>query len=497
MKPRKLAIVVPVVILTFLLMMGPAYAGLEPGRSAQAGGPLPRTRMHIVQRGETMFSIARQYGVTADAISHANGLPDPRKIYVGQRLTIPTRGQVTNSKESTIPYVVQAGDTLNAIAQRYRTTWQTLAQVNGMLSPAALYAGQVIRVPMVGGRADVESAVFLLGEGAVSVVHPDDTLFRIALRYGLSPQTLALESRLANPALLYPGQELLIPGQDGGLLPAPFVAVTIEPLPAVQGETMVVVVRTTEPVTLEGRVFEQTVRFAKRSEGVYYGLVGVHVFTEPGLYEMVLRATDGEGQSTEIVADVKVAANRFGYERIELPASRNSLLAPEVIDADRKRLEQVSLIFSEERQWEGPFQRPCVGGISAYFGTHRAYNGSPYTSYHSGVDFRAPTGAPIYAPAAGTVVMAEKLGLWGNALALDHGWGVLTGYGHLSAIEVELGQHVETGDLVARVGNTGLSTGSHLHWQVWVGGTSVNGLQWLEAFYPWSEKELVERIEVE
>ncbi len=497
MKPRKLAIDVLVVILTFLLMMGPVFAGPEDGQSTQAGGPLPRTRMHIVQRGETMFSIARRYGVTVDAISHANGLPDPRKIYVGQRLTIPGQGQVTSSKESTIPYVVQAGDTLTAIAQRYRTTWQALAQVNGMLSPAALYAGQVIRVPMVSGRADMESSVFMLDEGTVSVVHPDDTLFRIALRYGLSPQTLALESHLANPALLYPGQELLIPGQNGGLLPDPFVAVTMEPMPAVQGETMVVVARTTEPVTLQGSVFEQTVRFAQRSEGVYYGLVGVHVFTEPGLYEMVLSAVDGEGQSTEVVADVKVAADRFGYERIELPASRNSLLAPEVIDADRKRLEQVSLIFSEERHWEGPFQRPCVGGISAYFGTHRAYNGSPYTSYHSGVDFRAPTGTPIYAPAAGTVVMAEKLGLWGNALAIDHGWGVLTGYGHLSAIEVELGQQVEAGDLVARVGNTGLSTGSHLHWQVWVGGTSVNGLQWLEDFYPWSEKDLVERVEVE
>ena len=132
-----------------------------------------------------------------------------------------------------------------------------------------------------------------------------------------------------------------------------------------------------------------------------------------------------------------------------------------------------------------PFQRPCVGAISAYFGAHRSYNGGPYTSYHSGVDFRAPTGTPVHASAAGTVVLAEPMVLWGNAVVVDHGWSVLTGYGHLSTIEVQVGQQVAPGDLIGRVGSTGLSTGAHLHWETWVGGNSVNGLQWLEEFYPW------------
>jgi len=136
-----------------------------------------------------------------------------------------------------------------------------------------------------------------------------------------------------------------------------------------------------------------------------------------------------------------------------------------------------------------PFQRPCVGSISAYFGARRSYNGGPYTSYHSGVDFRAPGGTPVYAPAAGTVVLAEPLALWGNGVVIDHGWGVLTGYGHLSTIEVQVGQQVMQGELVGKVGNTGLSTGAHLHWEVWVGETSVNGLQWLEEFYTWPEPE--------
>jgi murein DD-endopeptidase MepM/ murein hydrolase activator NlpD len=87
------------------------------------------------------------------------------------------------------------------------------------------------------------------------------------------------------------------------------------------------------------------------------------------------------------------------------------------------------------------------------------------------------------------VVLAEPLTLWGNAVVIDHGWGVLTGYGHLSVIEVEVGQTVAAGDTIAKVGNTGLSTGAHLHWETWVGGTSVDSLQWLEQTFPWSITE--------
>ena len=138
--------------------------------------------------------------------------------------------------------------------------------------------------------------------------------------------------------------------------------------------------------------------------------------------------------------------------------------------------------------WAGVFEPPCGGTISSYFGTRRAYNEGPYTSYHGGVDLRGATGTPVYAPASGTVVLADELVVRGDALMLDHGWGVLTGYWHLSTIEVEVGQHVEEGELIGRIGNTGLSTGSHLHWEMWIGGVNVNPMQWLEPFYSWPER---------
>ncbi len=468
-----------IVCLVIIVWAGPAYA--------QSGGPPLRASVHIVQRGETMFSIAERYGLTVDAVTHANGIPDPRRIYIGQRLDLPG-GEMEIAAEETAPYVLQAGDTLAAIARHYHTTWQILVRVNRLLSPDALHIGQVIQVPAptssphLGrtGRGEI---------GAIHVARSDDTLLRIALRYGVSPWMLAAESRVANPALIYPGQELLVPGEGSGLLPAPFVSVEVQPLPAIQGTTVVVAVRTAEPVTLRGRLLEREVRFAEE-DGVYYGLVGVHVFTEPGLYELELSAVDGEGQSTEIAADVIVKAGSFGYERIDISSS-SSLLDPAVVAAERERLDAIRYTFTKERHWVDGFQYPCRAAISSYFGAHRAYSTGPYTSYHSGVDFRAPGGTPVYAPVAGVIVMAEALHVRGNVIIIDHGLGLLTGYWHLSSLEAEVGQRVAQGDIVAKVGNTGLSTGAHLHWETWVGGVSVDGLQWMEKFYPWPDRESI------
>jgi len=484
-----------ILVLTALLLIGvsaaPAQAYSERSPRTQSSGP--QITVHIVQRGETLFSIAQRYSSTVDGIAHANGIPDPRQIYIGQRLVIPS-GERGDGARDTVPHVVQAGDTLASISRRYYTTWQALAQANGLLSPNGIYAGQVIQVPAPNAPADMLVANEEGGArppvsgGTLYTVRPDDTLFHVALRYGVSPWTLASASRVANPTLIYPGQELVIPNGESGLLPHPFLFIEVQPLPVAQGMPMIIAVHTTEPIALEGKLFGQDVRFAEE-EGAYYGLVGVHVFTEPGLYQLELAAVDDEGHRTAITTGIIVQDGRFGYERIDVPDSRNNLLAPAIIAAERERLAALRFTFTAERRWTTPFQRPCAGVISSYFGTRRAYGNGPYTSYHSGVDFRAPTETPVRAPAGGTVLFAEPLTVRGNAVIVDHGWGLLTGYWHLSTIDVQVGQRVTQGDLLGKVGNTGLSTGAHLHWEVWVGGVSVNGMQWLEESYLGPESE--------
>jgi murein DD-endopeptidase MepM/ murein hydrolase activator NlpD len=93
---------------------------------------------------------------------------------------------------------------------------------------------------------------------------------------------------------------------------------------------------------------------------------------------------------------------------------------------------------------------------------------------HAGVDIRGPVGTPVYATADGIVDRAERAGGYGNLVELDHGKGIQTRYGHLSRILVEAGTQVKRGQLIALMGSTGRSTGSHLHYEVRIDGKAVN-----------------------
>ncbi|MBV9077610.1 MAG: M23 family metallopeptidase [Methylobacteriaceae bacterium] len=108
----------------------------------------------------------------------------------------------------------------------------------------------------------------------------------------------------------------------------------------------------------------------------------------------------------------------------------------------------------------------------------------PFTrgpALHTGVDFREAMGAPVRATAAGRVVSAEWTGGYGNMVEIDHGGGLTTRYGHLSAYLVSAGDRVEAGQAIARVGSTGRSTGAHVHYETRINGEPVNPVRFLEA----------------
>jgi murein DD-endopeptidase MepM/ murein hydrolase activator NlpD len=122
--------------------------------------------------------------------------------------------------------------------------------------------------------------------------------------------------------------------------------------------------------------------------------------------------------------------------------------------------------------------------MTSNFGTRRSYNGSEVASFHAGADFGGDVGIPIYAPAAGKVVLAEKLMVRGNAVIIDHGLGLFSGYWHQNQLVVHVGQEVKPGDLIGFVGDTGLVTGPHLHWEIRLNGIAVEPLQWVQQVIP-------------
>jgi len=121
---------------------------------------------------------------------------------------------------------------------------------------------------------------------------------------------------------------------------------------------------------------------------------------------------------------------------------------------------------------------PANGWLTSTMGTRQ----DPVTGledFHAGLDIAAEQGQPVYATAAGTVTTAEYHNAYGNLIELDHGFGLETRYGHLSAFSVTKGQTVKRGDIIGRVGATGKATGSHLHYEVLANGRLVNPLQLL------------------
>ena len=134
----------------------------------------------------------------------------------------------------------------------------------------------------------------------------------------------------------------------------------------------------------------------------------------------------------------------------------------------------LQLAYAQAAAGTTPFMvLPLSGRISSGYGDNHPYFGKP--RIHDGVDIVAGEGAPIVAPAAGRVVHANlHEGNYGAVLEIDHGDGLVTRYAHLQSIEVKVGQHVVAGQQIARVGNTGISTGPHLHLQVLRNGKSIN-----------------------
>ena len=116
---------------------------------------------------------------------------------------------------------------------------------------------------------------------------------------------------------------------------------------------------------------------------------------------------------------------------------------------------------------------PVAGRITSSFG-YRMHPLLGYLKMHKGLDIGAPYGAPIYAALDGVVQGAGRSGGYGNFVKLVHGGGLASGYGHMSRIAVSRGERVRQGQVIGYVGSTGLSTGPHLHWEVWRNGQTIN-----------------------
>lgn len=446
--------------------------------SEEPAGPI----VHVVQEGENLTFIAQQYEVSVQDILLVNGLNEDDVIRPGDELTIPSE----TGDAVAAGYTVQVGDTLEALALRFNTTAAEIAGANRLVSPHSLYAGQTLEVVSRTGSAEPRPIT-----GTLHLVQPSETLLALAARYGLSREAIAATNNLTPPTRLYPGMRLRIPTANDATnsyqpLPGGWQRILAGPTPMAPGQTMSVFVEHALPGEPHAAFAGQTLHFAPHGEG-YVALVGLDAFAEPGRYPLEL---GGMGQQAwwPYSQNVQVISSDYPTQTINVPAELEPLLDPAIRAEEDALLSEIYGTFTPEQQWQGLFQLPVTGTVvTAGYGGIRSYNGGPFDIFHTGVDFGGGVGTPIAAPAVGTIVFSDTLQLRGNTVIVDHGLGVMSGYYHLSEILVNVGEQVTPGQTIGLGGNTGLSTGPHLHWEVRIMDVPVNGLQWTETVFPLTE----------
>ena len=386
------------------------------------------------------------------------------------------------AQETVGSYTVQPGDTLFAIAQRFGVSLESLIAANRITDPNLLVVGQLLVIPGVETQAEI---------GSIPTDHAlasaGETLGTLAVRLGQDPATVAALNNLTLTERLFPGQPVRVPEGSSPAAPLRFGSVEALEIPETleQGRTGRLVIISNRPLTLTAAWNGLPLRLAPLDAVTrQVALLPVPALIAPGSYPVTVTYTTRAGVPVTLARMVQVADGGYESQIISVPSDRTDLLDPTRVQTELLTVTAAWSGFTPDLVLRVPFSRP-IGveyDTTSPFGTRRTYDSGANSTagYHAGQDFGAPPGVPVLAPSLAIVALAQQLEVRGNAVILDHGRGVYTGYWHLSEIAVQPGQVVQPGEAIGLVGNTGLSTGAHLHWEMIIYGIAVNPMQFLD-----------------
>jgi murein DD-endopeptidase MepM/ murein hydrolase activator NlpD len=432
----------------------------------------PANPRYVVQPWETLTEIAVRFDLTVAALTSANQISNPNQLYAGDVLELPGVDWIDGLLDV---QDVPVGETFRSFRRRYHLDADILGRVAGVVSPTQVYAGYPLMIP-TGVGEDLDAARAAVSSG--------ESLLSLAARTGANPWAVASANQLDGGWTGLSGDVLLLPGtnQPGpGELPSPLTIDTTQGN-FVQGKATVIRIGAGgEPMTLKGSFIGYDLNFFT-DQNDYVAIQGVHAMTEPGPYMLYLNGSVDEKNEFSFSQLVLVGAG--GYERETLTVDP-VYLDSEVDAAESAFIESLAQKATAEKIWSGIFVKPTPFEIhiNSFYGTRRSYNGSEFNFFHSGLDFGGAAG-DVICPGDGVVVFAGPLEIRGNAVLINHGWGIYTGYWHQSELYVQEGDVVSEGQVIGQIGNTGRSSGAHLHWEVWAGGVQVEPWDWLVEQFP-------------
>ena len=254
--------------------------------------------------------------------------------------------------------------------------------------------------------------------------------------------------------------------------------ITITPAGPIQGNCLVITAASVEGAAkLKGEFLGQKFSFFGSADSLR-GIIGIPPEQKPGTYPLKLFVTSAGGKTAERTYSVPVRSAQFPVVSFWLkPAKKKLLISKDLVANEWARVEKVLVKEMPVQSWDGKFIRPVSGEVSMVFGT-REYVNKKKRGAHRGLDIAVPIGTKVKAANNGKVVFAQKLSAFGGTIVIDHGQGVHTLYFHLSKFLAVVGQEVSKGTVIALSGNSGISSGPHLHWGMSVHDLRVNPLQW-------------------
>jgi murein DD-endopeptidase MepM/ murein hydrolase activator NlpD len=263
------------------------------------------------------------------------------------------------------------------------------------------------------------------------------------------------------------------------LPPSTAVEWSTAPAPATRGNVVWLYVRPAvgpadSSITLDGTAAGEPLHFERLDDGRYRSLLGIPLEGGDTLPVTL-------GRSTGAITDTITLRLPVRHPSV---ANERLTVAPRYAEPDSAARARVDGELAQSRAisrrahdtprlWWGRFVRPRPTRITSVFGTGREFNGH-VTDRHMGTDFAGKIGTPVRAAGRAVVTLVAKFYLAGNAVYLDHGGGLVTGYFHLSRVVVAAGDTVAAGQVIGAVGRSGRATGPHLHWIARYGGITVN-----------------------
>ena len=222
--------------------------------------------------------------------------------------------------------------------------------------------------------------------------------------------------------------------------------------------------------TVNAPFYDKTINFYPYKEG-YVGFIPIYAWLTPATYQIKAYVSGSDLIKT---FDIEVLPKTFDVQHITVDKSTSAILTDDNAAKDQVYFDKARSKPIQEKLWESAFIQPVAGTITTDYCSTRYTNNNSSPSRHLAIDIANDLGTPIIASNNGKVVLAKKLITTGNTIVIDHGMGIFTSYFHMSELLVNEGDFVFKEDVISKMGSTGYSTGSHLHFAIWMDGTFLN-----------------------